>query len=113
MTEFKSALLNRIGPRNGQSFREWRAEVTGIPFRKNWKAQARGKQVQVEPNRNYTPSEVAAILNVSYDTALRQMQKMKHVVDLGTQTRRYKRGKKMLRISGKHLVSFIQNKIQQ
>ena len=61
----------------------------------------------------YAPSEVAAILNVSYDAALRLMQKMKGVVDLGTPTRRYKRGKKKLRISGKNLLAFLSAKTRE
>ncbi len=44
--------------------------------------------------KRYTPSEVAALLNVSYDTAVRRMQRMKGCVDMGTQTKRYKRGKR-------------------
>jgi hypothetical protein len=38
------------------------------------------------------------------------MQKMKGVVDLGTPTRRYKRGKKKLRVSGRNLSAFIRYK---
>jgi hypothetical protein len=47
---------------------------------------------------------------VSYDAASRLMQKMKGVVDLGTPTRRYRRGKKKLRISGKNLLAFLRSK---
>ncbi len=53
---------------------------------------------------------VVEILNVSYDAASRLMQKMKGVVDLGTPTRRYKRGKRKLRISGKNLLAFLRGK---
>ena len=56
--------------------------------------------MELKQDNRYTPSEVAALLNVSYDTAVRRMQSMKGFVDMGTQTKRYKRGKKMLRISG-------------
>jgi hypothetical protein len=52
----------------------------------------------------------AAILNVSYVAALRLMQKMKGVIDLGAPTRRYKRDKKKLRISGKSLMAFLRSK---
>ena len=38
------------------------------------------------------------------------MLKMKGVVDLGTLTRRYNRGKKKLRISGKNLLTFLRSK---
>jgi hypothetical protein len=70
----------------------------------------RTRTIKTEPERNYAPSELAAILNVSYDAALRLMQKMKGVVDLGTPTRRYKRGKKKLRVSGKNLSAFLRSK---
>ena len=73
----------------------------------------RKRTIKIEPEQNYAPSEVAAILNVSYDAALRYMQKMKGVVDLGTPTRRYKRGKKKLRISGKNLLVFLRGKTKE
>jgi hypothetical protein len=66
--------------------------------------------VKIESEQNYAPSEVAAILNVSYDAASRLMLKMRGVVDLGTQTRRYKRGKKKLRVSGKNLLAYLRSK---
>lgn len=75
-----------------------------------YKQLARRQTVKIEPERNYSPSEVAAILNISYDAALRAMLKMKGVVDLGTPTRRYNRGKKKLRISGKNLLTFLRSK---
>ena len=75
-----------------------------------FKQRARKLTVTIEPDKNYSPSEVAAILNVSYDSASRLMLKMKGVVDFGTQTRRYKRGKKKLRISGKNLLEFQRGK---
>jgi hypothetical protein len=37
---------------------------------------------------------------------------MKGCVDMGTQTKRYKRGKKLLRISGKHLVAYLRSKMR-
>jgi hypothetical protein len=78
--------------------------------RRGYKQRMRKRTIKIEPDRLYAPSEVAAILNVSYDAALRLMQKMKGVVDLGTPTRRYKRGKKKLRISGKNLLAFLSAK---
>jgi hypothetical protein len=66
--------------------------------------------VELKPDKLYTPSEVSALLNVSYDTAVRRMQKMTGYVDMGTQAKRYKRGRKMLRISGKHLVAYLRTK---
>jgi hypothetical protein len=79
--------------------------------RHGYKQRMRKRKIKIEPEQNYAPSEVAAILNVSYDAALRLMQNMKGVVDLGTPTRRYKRGKKKLRISGRHLLAFLRKKM--
>jgi hypothetical protein len=70
----------------------------------------RNQRVKIEPERNYSPWQVAAALDLSYGSALRRMQKMRGVVDLGTPTRRYKRGKKKLRISGKNLLAYLRTK---
>ena len=85
-------------------------EVLTNTGRLGYKQRMRKRTIKIEPEQNYAPSEVAAILNVSYDAALRLMQKMKGVVDLGTPARRYKRGKKKLRISGKNLLAFLRSK---
>ena len=85
-------------------------ELLTYPGRRNFKQRARKQTVELKPDNRYTPSEVAALLNVSYDTAVRRMQSMKGIVDMGTQTKRYKRGKKMLRISGKHLLAYLRSK---
>jgi hypothetical protein len=85
-------------------------EVLTNTGRHGYKQRMRKRTIKIEPEQNYAPSEVAAILNVSYDAASRLMQKMKGVVDLGTPTRRYKRGKKKLRISGKNLLAFLRSK---
>ena len=81
--------------------------------REGYKQRMRKRTIKIEPEKSYPPSDVAAILNVSYDAALRYMQKMKGVVDLGTPTRRYKRGKKRLRISGKNLLVFLRGKTRE
>jgi hypothetical protein len=75
-----------------------------------YKQRMRKRTIKIETEKNYEPAEVAAFLNVSYDAALRLMQKMKGVIDLGTPTRRYKRGKKKLRISGTNLLKFLRAK---
>jgi hypothetical protein len=85
-------------------------ELLTYPSRRGFKQRARKQIVELKPDKLYTPSEISALLNVSYDTAVRRMQKMKGCVDMGTQTKRYKRGKKMLRISGKHLVAYLRTK---
>ena len=85
-------------------------ELLSYPGRRGFKERARKQIVELKPEKLYTPSEVSALLNVSYDTAVRRMEKMKGHVDFGTPTKRYKRGKKMLRISGKHLVAYLRSK---
>ncbi len=87
------------------------SEVLTREGRRGYKQLVRNQRVEIEPGQNYSPGEVpAAALNLSYDSALRRMQKMKGVVDFGTPTRRYKRGKKKLRISGKNLLAFLRTK---
>jgi hypothetical protein len=86
------------------------SEVLTRKGRRGYKQLVRSQRVKIEPEQNYSPGEVAAALNLSYDSALRRMQKMKGVVDFGTPTRRYKRGKKKLRISGKNLQAFLRTK---
>jgi hypothetical protein len=85
-------------------------ELLTYPGRRGFKHRARKQTVELKPDKLYSPSEVAALLNVSYDTASRRMQTMKGCVDMGTQTKRYKRGKKLLRVSGKHLIAFLRAK---
>jgi hypothetical protein len=86
------------------------SEVLTSKGRHGYKQQVRNQRVKIEPEQNYDPGQVAAALNLSYDTALRRMPKMKGVVDYGTPTRRYKRGKRKLRISGKNLLAFQRSK---
>ena len=88
-------------------------ELLTYPGRRSFKQRARKQTVELKPDKLYTPSEVAALLNVSYDTAVRRMRSMKGCVDMGTQTKRYKRGKKLLRISGKNLVAFLRGKTRE
>jgi hypothetical protein len=76
-----------------------------------WKHRAQKiKLPPLDPHKMYTPSEVASLLNCSYDSALRWMRDMKGCVDLGTKEKRHKRPKAKLRISGKHLQAFLRNR---
>lgn len=86
------------------------SEVAACENRRGYKQLVRSQKVKIELEHNYSPGEVAAALNLSYDSALRRMQKMKGVADFGTPTRRYKRGKKKLRISGKNLLAYLRTK---
>jgi hypothetical protein len=86
------------------------SEVLARANRRGYKQRVRNQTVKIEPEHNYSPGEVAAALNLSYDSALRRMPKMKGVVDFGTPTRRYKRGKRKLRISGRNLLAYLRTK---
>jgi len=55
---------------------------------RGYKQLVRSQTVKIEPEQNYRPGQVAAALNLSYDSALRRMQKMKGVADFGIPTRR-------------------------
>lgn len=54
--------------------------------RHGYKQRMRKRSFKFEREQNHAPSEVAAILNMSYDSASRLMQKMPGAVDLGTPT---------------------------
>ena len=56
-------------------------ELLTYAGRRSFKQRARKQTVELKPDKLYTPSEVAALLNVSYDTAVRRMQGMKGCVD--------------------------------
>jgi hypothetical protein len=73
-----------------------------------WKAKVKTMDIPVlELRRYYSPREVAAIIGVSYDTAIRRMLEMPGVMDFGTKETRFKRPKRKLRISGRDLMDYI------
>jgi hypothetical protein len=65
--------------------------------------------LSIDPKELYTPKDVAAILHVSYFTALRRMVTMPGVVDIGSKEKRFKRRKRLLRISGAKLKEWMRN----
>jgi hypothetical protein len=75
-----------------------------------WKKTTRRESILIEPQKKYRPGEVAAILGVSYDTAIRRMLQMEGCVDMGNKTQRYKRRKRLLVISGKNLSTYLKTK---
>jgi hypothetical protein len=76
-----------------------------------WKHRARKiKLPPLDPHKMYTPSEVASLLNVAYDTAIRYMKGMKGCIDLGSKEKTHKRPKAKLRVSGKHLQAYLRNR---
>ena len=87
-----------------------RSIYNALTQKRGWKKEARRKPTTaIDSHKLYTPSEVAALLNVSYDTAVRRMTKM-GAVDMGTPERRYKRGKRLLRVSGAKLRVYLHSK---
>jgi hypothetical protein len=49
-------------------------ELLTYSGRRSFRQRARRQTVELKPDKLYTPGEVAALLNVSYDTAVRHMQ---------------------------------------
>jgi hypothetical protein len=81
-----------------------------VPVGARYKEEARTRQPQpIDRHKNYSPRDIAALLDISYDSAIRRMVKMKGCVDLGTKEKRYKRGKRMLRILGSDLLEYLRN----
>ncbi len=65
--------------------------------------------VELRPDYLYSPREVATVLSVSYDTAVRVMERMKRSVNLA-QPRAKKR---LLRVQGRDLRDYIQLKLEK
>jgi hypothetical protein len=82
------------------------ALTTSVPSA--WKHRARKKPVTFNPDRYYTPAEVAAFVGVSYDAALRLMERSGKTVDLAKPRSR----KRLLRIRGKHLREYLDGKLK-
>jgi len=60
------------------------------------------------PDKLYSPGEVAEIISVSYNTALRLMERSGKTIDLAKPRTR----KRLLRIRGKHLREYIDGKLK-
>ena len=87
------------------------AVLLGLVATLGFGVQARAQQpLAINPHKFYSPAEIAALLGVSYDTAIRRMEKMHGCINMGPVERRYKRGKRMLRISGTHLRVYLDGK---
>jgi hypothetical protein len=73
-----------------------------------WKDRVKALPVPVlELHRNYPVVEVAAILGLKYDTALRRITTEMRFQDHGTRETRFKRQKRKITVSGKELVEYI------
>ena len=94
------------------------SEVIAVPVLVTLgKQESEGQTVQVphvaaqpiERDRWYTASEVAGILNISYDSAKRRLPGMPGCVDFGTKpdVRNRTSGRKLLRVPGKGLIEYL------
>ena len=64
--------------------------------------------VEIKPDFMYSPREVAAVLSVSYDTALRIMDRMKRIANFAKPRTK----KRLPRIKGSDLRAYIQDKLE-
>jgi hypothetical protein len=90
-----------------QRFTHIGSEPAGARYKK---AMRERQPLPIDPTKNYCPGEVSAILNCSYNTALRKMSRMKAVVNLGAKSHPGQRPKRILRISGRALSDFMRNR---
>jgi hypothetical protein len=74
--------------------------------REAWKK--RVKDVQIKPDHLYGPKEVKVVLGVSYDTAVRTMERMKRTANLAKPRAK----KRLLRVKGTDLRDYIHGKLE-
>ena len=77
-----------------------------VEAQQNWKK--RRVDVELNPDYLYSPREVAAVLSVSYDTAVRVMQRMKRSANLASPRAK----KRLLRVKGSDLRDYIQGTLE-
>lgn len=74
--------------------------------RQAWKA--RSVNVEIKPDHLYGPKEVRVVLGVSYDTAVRTMERMKRTANFAKPRAK----KRLLRVKGCDLRDYIQGKLE-
>lgn len=74
--------------------------------RQAWKT--RVVSVEIKPDHLYGPKEVRVVLSVSYDTAVRIMQRMKRSADFAKPRAK----KRLLRVKGSDLRAYIHDKLE-
>ena len=72
-----------------------------------WKRQR--ASVEIKPDHFYSPREVAAVLSVSYDTAIRTMERMKRTANLAQPHAK----KRLLRVKGSDLRDYLSSKTSE
>jgi hypothetical protein len=82
-------------------------QLTGRPRenKQSWKRHL--PSVEIKSDHLYSPKEVAAVLSVSYDTAVRIMSRMKRSANLAKPHTK----KRLLRVKGSDLRDYIQGKL--
>jgi len=83
-------------------------DLLNAPPKKRQAWKKRVVNVDIKPDHMYSPKEVATVLSVSYDTATRIMSRMKRVANLAKPRAK----KRLLRIKGSDLRSYIQDKLE-
>jgi len=108
MTPEMKRLLRHYQMQEYVDARKWRKQQ--VARKREW-LKIIPSSVPIEPHRYYEPREVAAILNVSYDTARRRMKRMtKQAVELGASGTRRKQQKELLRVQGSQLSQWLQGR---
>lgn len=83
-------------------------DLLSVPPKKRQPWKKRLVSVEIKPDHLYSPQEVAAVLSVSYDTAARIMGRMTRVANLA----KARAKKRLLRIKGSDLRSYVQDKLE-
>jgi hypothetical protein len=89
-----------------QRFLTYGSEPVGARYKQ---AARERPPLPIDPHKNYGPKDVAAFLDISYDSAIREIEKMPGCTGLGKRAPRFKRTKRLLRISGMKLKEWMRN----
>jgi hypothetical protein len=82
-------------------------QLTGRPRENKQSWKRRLGSVEIKSDHLYSPKEVAVVLSVSYDTAVRIMSRMKRSANLAKPHAK----KRLLRVRGSDLRDYIQGKL--
>jgi hypothetical protein len=83
-------------------------DLLNVPPKKRQAWKRRVVSVEIKADHMYSPKEVGAVLSVSYDTAVRTMQRMKRSADFAKPRAK----KRLLRVRGSDLKAYIQDKLE-
>ncbi len=83
-------------------------DLLNVPPKRRQAWKKRVVNVEIKPDHLYGPKEVKVVLGVSYDTAVRTMQRMKRSADFAKPRAK----KRLLRVKGSDLRAYIQDKLE-